>query len=43
VEPALRKGLAAAEPRLAALPIRKAERTEEAGLVGAAFWAQRAE
>jgi glucokinase len=41
VEPAIRKGLAAAAPRLTALPIRKAERTEEAGLIGAAFWAQR--
>lgn len=42
VEPAIRRGLAAAAPGLAALPIRKAERTEEAGLIGAAFWAQRA-
>ncbi|MET4589704.1 ROK family protein [Arthrobacter sp. 754] len=42
VEPAIRKGLAAVAPVLATLPIRKAERTEEAGLVGAAFWAQRA-
>lgn len=42
VEPAIRRGLAVAAPGLAALPIRKAERTEEAGLIGAAFWAQRA-
>ncbi|HEY9355405.1 MAG TPA: ROK family protein [Arthrobacter sp.] len=39
VEPAIRKGLAAAAPRLGALPLRKAERTEEAGLIGAAYWA----
>jgi glucokinase len=42
VEPALRRGLAAAAPGLAALPIRKAERSEEAGLIGAAYWADRA-
>lgn len=40
VEPALRKGLAAAAAALAALPIRKAERAEEAGLIGAACWAR---
>lgn len=39
VEPAIRKGMAAVEPGLAALPLRKAERSEEAGLVGAAYWA----
>lgn len=42
VEPALRRGLAAAAQGLAALPIRKAERSEEAGLIGAAYWAGRA-
>lgn len=42
VEPAIRKGLAAAAPGLTTLPVRKAERSEEAGLVGAAYWAQRA-
>lgn len=39
VEPALRRGIAALEPDLAPLPLRKAERSEEAGLVGAAYWA----
>ncbi|HJV98643.1 MAG TPA: ROK family protein [Arthrobacter sp.] len=39
VEPAIRKGLAAAAPGLGALPLRRAERSEEAGLVGAAYWA----
>jgi glucokinase len=39
VEPAIRKGLTAAAPELATLPIRKAERSEEAGLIGAAYWA----
>lgn len=42
VEPAIRKGLAAVVPGLAALPLRKAERSEEAGLVGAAYWAGQA-
>lgn len=41
VEPSIRKGLAAVAPALAALPLRKAERSEEAGLVGAAYWAAR--
>jgi glucokinase len=40
VEPGIRKGLTAAAPALATLPIRKAERPEEAGLIGAAYWAQ---
>ena len=40
VEPAIRKGLAAASPSLTMLALRKAERSEEAGLVGAARWAQ---
>ncbi len=39
VEPAIRKGLAAVVPGLAALPLRRAERSEEAGLVGAAYLA----
>jgi glucokinase len=39
VEPAIRNGLAAAAPALAALPIHRAERPEEAGLIGAAYWA----
>lgn len=38
VEPALRRGIASVEPDLARLPLRKAERSEEAGLVGAAYW-----
>ena len=42
VEPALRRGIAAAEPDLARLPLHKAERSEEAGLVGAAYWAMAA-
>ena len=40
VEPAVRQGLAAARPELAALPLRRAARSEEAGLVGAAWWAR---
>ena len=40
VEPAVRQGLAAVHPQLAALPLRKAARSEEAGLVGAAWWAR---
>jgi glucokinase len=43
VEPAIRKGLAAASPALKMLALRKAERSEEAGLVGAACWAQLAD
>lgn len=39
VEPAIRKGLALATPALARLPIAKAERSEEAALIGAAVWA----
>ena len=39
VEPAIRSGLGGASPELAALPIHKAERPEEAGLIGAAYWA----
>ncbi|MET1085546.1 MAG: ROK family protein [Arthrobacter sp.] len=39
VEPAIRKGLALAAPALATLPITRAQRSEEAGLVGAAYWA----
>ena len=42
VEPAIRKGLAAAAPGLGRLALRKAERSEEAGLVGAAYWAAQA-
>jgi glucokinase len=42
VGPAIRKGLAAAAPDLGRLALRKAERSEEAGLVGAAYWAQQA-
>jgi glucokinase len=42
VEPAMRNGLAAAVPALAALPIHRAERPEEAGLIGAAYWAHKA-
>lgn len=42
VEPAIRNGLAAAAPDLAALPIHRAERSEEAGLIGAAYWAHTA-
>lgn len=42
VEPALRRGIASVEPGLARLPLRKAERSEEAGLVGAAYWAMAA-
>ncbi|MFJ6077202.1 ROK family protein [Pseudarthrobacter sp. NPDC092419] len=42
VEPALRRGIASVEPDLARLPLRKAERSEEAGLVGAAYWAMAA-
>lgn len=42
VEPAIRKGLAAAAPGLGTLALRRAERSEEAGLVGAAYWAQQA-
>lgn len=41
VEPAIRKGLRAAAPELATLPLGKARRSEEAGLIGAARWAQR--
>jgi glucokinase len=43
VEPAIRKGLAAAAPAVKTLALRKAERSEEAGLVGAAYWAQLAD
>jgi glucokinase len=43
VEPAIRKGLAAAAPTLKMLALRKAERSEEAGLVGAACWARLAD
>lgn len=42
VEPAIRSGLGAAAPALAALPIHRAERPEEAGLIGAAYWAHQA-
>lgn len=42
VEPALRRGIASVEPDLARLPLHKAERSEEAGLVGAAYWAMAA-
>jgi glucokinase len=38
VEPAIRKGLASAGRELESLPIRQAERSEEAGLIGAAYW-----
>ena len=41
VEPAIRKGLAHASPGAATLPVTRAERPEEAGLVGAASWALR--
>jgi glucokinase len=41
VEPAIRKGLTTAAPELAMLPISKAERSEEAGLIGAAVWTHR--
>lgn len=40
VEPAIRKGLTQADPALVSLPIRRAQRSEEAGLVGAAYWAE---
>jgi glucokinase len=40
VEPAIRKGLAAAGPELGSLPLSRAERAEDAGLIGAAVWAQ---
>jgi glucokinase len=43
VEPAIRNGLAAAAPTLEMLALRKAERSEEAGLVGAACWARLAD
>ncbi|MFJ5862594.1 ROK family protein [Pseudarthrobacter sp. NPDC092439] len=42
VEPSLRRGIASVEPGLVRLPLRKAERSEEAGLVGAAYWARAA-
>jgi glucokinase len=42
VEPAIRRGLTTACPELASLPISKAERSEEAGLIGAAVWTHRA-
>lgn len=42
VEPALRRGIASVEPGLDRLPLRKAERSEVAGLVGAAYWAMAA-
>lgn len=42
VEPALRKGLATAGPELGSLPVSRAERAEDAGLIGAAVWARRA-
>lgn len=41
VEPAIRRGLRGAAPELATLPLGKARRSEEAGLIGAARWAQR--
>ena len=40
VEPAIRQGLCCASPELAALPIMRAARSEEAGLVGAAYYAR---
>jgi glucokinase len=40
VEPAIRKGVALAAPDLAILPITRAQRSEEAGPVGAAYWAE---
>lgn len=40
VEPAIRNGLALAVPALATLPITRARHSEEAGLVGAAYWAE---
>ncbi|RDV08773.1 ROK family protein [Arthrobacter sp. RT-1] len=40
VEPAIRKGLALAVPALATFPITRAQRSEEAGLIGAAYWAE---
>lgn len=41
VEPAIRRGLERAHPALGTLPINGAKRSEEAGLVGAAYWARR--
>ncbi|MDQ0924706.1 glucokinase [Pseudarthrobacter sp. W1I19] len=42
VEPAIRRGLERAHPALGTLPINAAKRSEEAGLIGAAYWARRA-
>jgi glucokinase len=39
VERAIRKGLSVAAPALSALPITRAQQSEVAGLIGAAYWA----
>lgn len=41
VERAIRDGIAKARPALAALPLTQAERAEDAGLIGTAYWAAR--
>jgi glucokinase len=41
VEPAIQKGLAVAAPALGTLVLTRALRSEEAGLIGAAYWARR--
>ncbi|WP_210505873.1 ROK family protein [Naasia sp. SYSU D00057] len=41
VEPALRRGLAEAAPRLGSLPLRQALRLDDAALIGAAVWSRR--
>lgn len=41
VEPAIRSGISKARPELARLPLVQAERAEDAGLIGTAYWAAR--
>lgn len=41
VEPAIRRGIAQARPALGTLPLVRAERAEDAGLIGTAYWAAR--